>query len=97
MKDIQLRKFPLFGRYGEKRFIKEIEKNVFKLYGDLDYMRIIFSDDGKDIYAIDPPGGPFIRVNFPIKDNLLVTKIDFDKETGDYLIHTKDYVRVPKN
>lgn len=90
MENLKLRKFPLFNRYGDKRFLTEIEPHIFKLCGDLDYLRIISTDDGKGIYAIDPPGGPFIQINSFIKKDLYVKCIDFDKNTGDYLIHTEN-------
>lgn len=26
------------------------------------YIRLLFEDDGNEIYAVDPPGGPFISI-----------------------------------
>lgn len=89
-KDIQLRKVLLLSRYNEKRFLEEKEPGVFILVGDMDYMRIIYNDDGT-IYAIDPTGGPFISVGSLVSNkNLYIKCIDFNKETGDYLIYTEN-------
>lgn len=86
-----LRKILILGRYGEKRYLQEIEPNVFKITGeDLDYMRIIFSENGKEIHAIDPTGGPFISVGSFIKKNVYVKSIVLNVETGDFLIYTKE-------
>ena len=92
MESLKLRKFLLLGRYGEKRFLKEVEPSIFKLTGeDLEYMSIIFSEDGKSIEAIDPSGGPFIGVNsFILNKKLYVKSITIDKDTQDFLIHTEN-------
>jgi len=93
MENSELRKFLLLGRYGEKRFLKEVEPSVFKLTGeDLEYMRVIFSKDGKSIKAIDPSGGPFIAIDsFILNKKLYVKSITIDNDTQDFLIHTKNY------
>ena len=91
MKDLKLRKFPLLGRYGEKRFLKEIEPMVFKLSGeDLDYMRVIYTEDGKGIYAIDPTGGPMISIDSFIFNNIYVKAIDYNKNINEFLIYTEN-------
>lgn len=92
MESLKLRKFLLLGRYGEKRFLKEVEPSIFKLTGeDLEYMRVIFSEDGKSIEAIDPSGGPFIGTNsFILNKKLYVKGITIDKDTQDFLIHTEN-------
>ena len=89
MKDLKLRKILLMSRYGEKRFLKEIEPQIFKLIGDTDYMRVIIEKDGS-IHAIDPTGGPMITVNSFIKKNIFVKGIDIDKNDGSYLIYTEN-------
>ena len=90
MENSKLRKFLLLSRYNEKRFLQEIEPCVFKLVGDLDYLRVIFTEDGKAINAIDPTGGPFISVGSFVKKDLLVKSIEIKKDNGDILIYTEN-------
>ena len=89
--DYKLRKLLILGRYGERRHLQEIKPNVFKLTGeDLDYMRVIFTEDGKDIFAIDPTGGPFIHTGSFIKKGIYIKSIVLDKETNEFLIYTRE-------
>jgi len=90
MEDTKLRRFLLLSRYGEKRFLQEIEPCIFKLIGDTDYIRCILSEDGKSIQAIDPPGGPMISVGFFDKKKLYIKSIDIDRSSGCFLIYTEN-------
>lgn len=78
------------GRYGERRFLQEIEPQIFKLIGDTDYIRCILTKDGKSIQAIDPPGGPMISIGFFDKKKLYIKRIDIDKTSGGFLIYTEN-------
>lgn len=91
MENLKLRKLLLLGRYGEKRYLQEVEPCIFKLTGeDLDYMQIVFSEDNKSIYAVDPTGGPFISVGSFIKDGIYIKSIVFNVENGDVFIYTEN-------
>ena len=88
MENLNLRKFLLLSRYGDKRFLQEIEPEIFKLVGDIDHMRIIYDKDSH-INAIDPPGGPMISVGTFVKNKIFIKSIDFNKEAGDFLFYTE--------
>ena len=51
----------LNGRNGEGTFLRHIGGREYELCGDLEYMSIHFDADDS-IYAVDPPGGPFLYV-----------------------------------
>lgn len=48
----------------------EVEPEKFLLMPqkkeDLDYLRILYTENSEDIFAIDPPGGPFISIGTKI-------------------------------
>lgn len=48
---------------GCKNYLEEIDKDTYKLIPELDYVRVIYQDNNKDIFAIDPPDGPFMSVD----------------------------------
>jgi hypothetical protein len=66
----------LYNRYNSDVHLEYLSKNRYVLKGDLDYMRFIYgSTDFKDIYAVDPSGGPFIHIDaFTIDNDKLVLK-----------------------
>lgn len=72
-------KINLYNRYREEIWLEEIEGGVWKLTSKnseaLKYMRLILEDDGS-IEAVDPPGGPFLRVESIIQDNLKINSIE---------------------
>lgn len=90
MENSKLRRFLLLSRYGERRFLQEIEPQLFKLVGDTDYTRCILSDDGKSIVAVDPPGGPMISIGFFDKKKIYIKEIDIDKKSGCFLFYTEN-------
>lgn len=56
----------LDNRYGAKLWLERLDKGLWILNSekkeDLGFMRIIYKENGKDIEAIDPSGGPFLSV-----------------------------------
>lgn len=48
---------------GSKNYLEEIDKNTYKLIPELDFVRVIYQENGKDILAVDPTDGPFMSVN----------------------------------
>lgn len=70
----------LYNRYRNNIYLEQIDKNKWKLCGDLNYCRIIFDDNEMTkIKAVDPDGGPFICVDlFEIKNNKIKTIQDID-------------------
>ena len=90
MENFEPRKFLIMSRYNEKRFLLEIEPKTFKIIGDTDFMGIIFSEDGKSIYALDPTGGPMISVGSMIHNKVLIKSIVLDKDKKDFLILTEN-------
>ena len=90
VENLKLRRFLLLSRYGERRFLQEIEPQIFKLIGDTDYTRCILTEDGQSIQAIDPPGGPMISIGFFEKKRLYIKGIDIDRKSGCFLIYTEN-------
>lgn len=62
-----MNKIKLDNRYNANIWLEHIDKDLWELKSqkpeDLQYMRIIFEDDNKSVYAIDPSGGPFLSIN----------------------------------
>lgn len=62
-----MNKIKLDNRYSANIWLEHIDKDLWELKSqkpeDLQYMRIIFEDDNKSVYAIDPSGGPFLSIN----------------------------------
>jgi hypothetical protein len=52
----------LRSRYGDPRYLKELDKNWFSLEGSSPYVRVGSSPDDKGVDYFDPRGGPFIQV-----------------------------------
>lgn len=56
----------LNNRYNAKIWLEHINEDLWQLksenHKDLQYMRFIYEDDNKTIYAIDPSGGPFMSL-----------------------------------
>lgn len=73
-------KITLKNRYREKYTLLKQYDGRYKLDGDLEYLRVIYDNDGS-IHAIDPPGGPFIHIGSELH-KMRVSKIDFDKTIG---------------
>lgn len=47
---------------GDNNYLEYIEDNKYKLVSEYPYVRAMFKDNPDNIYAIDPPSGPFIQV-----------------------------------
>jgi hypothetical protein len=47
---------------GDNNYLEYIEDNKYKLVAEYPYIRVLFKDNPDDIYAVDPPSGPFIQV-----------------------------------
>jgi hypothetical protein len=62
-----MNKIKLDNRYNANIWLEHIDKDLWELKSqkpeDLQYMRIIFEDDNKSVYAVDPSGGPFLSIN----------------------------------
>jgi hypothetical protein len=62
-----MNKIKLDNRYSANIWLEHIDKDLWELKSqkpeDLQYMRIIFEDDNKSVYAVDPSGGPFLSIN----------------------------------
>ena len=65
-----MRKINLKNRDGFEIVLREDSKNIFTLDSDV-MLRIM--EDGDEIVAIDPPGGPLLSLGSVI-DNLQITK-----------------------
>lgn len=61
-----MNKIKLDNRYSANIWLEHIDKDLWELKSqkpeDLQYMRIIFEDDNKSVYAVDPSGGPFLSI-----------------------------------
>ena len=61
-----MEKIKLHNRYHSDIWLEHIGNDLWyinsKSEEDLNYMRIIYNEDNKSIYAIDPSGGPFLSV-----------------------------------
>jgi len=61
-----MNKIKLDNRYNANIWLEHIDKDLWELKSqkpeDLQYMRIIFEDDNKSVYAVDPSGGPFLSI-----------------------------------
>lgn len=47
---------------GDNNYLEYIEDNKYKLVSEYPYIRVLFKDNFDNIYAVDPPSGPFIQV-----------------------------------
>lgn len=47
---------------GDNNYLEYIEDNKYKLVAEYPYIRVLFKDTPDNIYAVDPPSGPFIQV-----------------------------------
>lgn len=47
---------------GDNNYLEYIEDNKYKLVSEYPYVRAMFKDNPDNIYAVDPPSGPFIQV-----------------------------------
>lgn len=70
-----MEKIKLYNRYNEDNYLQHIESDKWQLVlgneKDNDYIRILGQEgkheiDHNDLYAVDPPGGPFISVGSKI-------------------------------
>lgn len=59
------RKIKLSSR-GVNNWLEPYEDNVYILKSELDHIRVGFDKNPDDIVFIDPPGGPFMRVESTI-------------------------------
>jgi hypothetical protein len=61
-----MNKIKLDNRYNANIWIEHIDEDLWQLKAehpeDLRYMRLIYEDDNKTIYAVDPSGGPFLSL-----------------------------------
>ena len=61
----------LYNRYKANIWLQHIDEDLWKLSSsnpeDLQYMRVIYNEDNKGIFAIDPSGGPFLSVGSQIE------------------------------
>lgn len=90
MENLESNKFLLKNRYGENYFLKQVGVELYKLVGNLDYMRIIFTDDGKEIYAVDPPGGPFLCIGYEVKPRFVIDRIYSSPEYSSFVFNIKE-------
>jgi hypothetical protein len=71
-------------RYGEPRYIEELNDNECLIYGRCNYGRMI-GDDINDLTAIDFEGGPYLNKGFNLKNlrselgDLIIKKFVSDK------------------
>jgi len=77
-----MKKIKLNNRYNSNIWLENIQNNYWKLnaedQSDLAYIRCIYNDDQlTSIYAIDPPGGPFLHIDMII-DNYKIVEISND-------------------
>lgn len=47
---------------GDNNYLEYIEDNKYKLVSEYPYIRVLIKDNPDNIYAVDPPSGPFIQV-----------------------------------
>lgn len=66
-----------YNRYREEVYLDPISENKYRLISPYNY-RVIFNEDGKTIYALDPSGGPFLSVGSVIQNK----KIKSISQTG---------------
>ena len=61
-----MKKIKLDNRYNASIWLEHIDEDLWQLKSqkpeDLQYMRFIYEEDNKSIYAIDPSGGPFLSI-----------------------------------
>jgi len=57
-------------RYGDEYFFKQLTEDPYTIEGDLKYWRSGHNEDGS-IAFVDPSGGPFINVGYPINNKVV--------------------------
>lgn len=82
------KKICLKNRYGDKYYLEFIENKTYKLVGELDYLGVTYSEDGKFIIAIDPPGGPFLCIGKKIA-SMIIDKINCNIDESRWEIKFK--------
>ena len=80
-------------RYGIPRFINELEKGKYEIYGESLYLRYGGTDLSNDILSIDYEGGPMISVGEDMKfygGEGIISKIEqFESDKPNhFLIYT---------
>lgn len=91
MKKLHLKEIKLHARYGLNNWLEHYKDGVYILHSEMDSIRIGYKDsDKKEIFVIDPAGGPFIAVG-EILDEVgkEVKSIEFIQDKG-YAITFKD-------
>ena len=63
-------KIGLYNRDGQKIWLEQVKGEWWQLRFDqptlMNYTRFILEEDNESIYAVDPPGGPFISIGFEV-------------------------------
>ena len=82
MSALDKKKIKLFNRYGDDTYLEQVEGDTYLLHADSTYIRVIYEEDkpGK-IFAVDPPGGPFLNVGDHVED-MVIKEIIHKKEEG---------------
>ena len=53
---------------GDNNYLEHIKDNKYRLVSEYPYIRVLFNTNPEDIYAIDPPSGPFLQVGNKIDE-----------------------------
>ena len=86
----------LYNRYKEHNYLKHVEGDKWELVlgnkNNWNYVRVIRQEgeheiDDNNLYAVDPPGGPFISVGSEIS-GMIVYKIT--SEEPGYIVYLKE-------
>lgn len=85
----------LDSRYGLNT-LNYIGNNDYKLVSEFDHIRVLYTND-KIIDAVDPPGGPILRVGSTIEGipTYQIESIRYSTEHQGFIVHIKliDYAR----
>ncbi len=72
-------KIQLYNRDGLDIWLENIEDDFWELKTKdkeyFSYLRLIYEDDKNDIFAVDPPGGPFLHIGMIINGEFKIIGI----------------------
>ena len=75
-----MEKIKFYNRDGSEVWIEKIGKEGWwglRMKPDLlfFYTHLLYEEEGQEIYAVDPPGGPFLSVGMKIEERYIIEEI----------------------
>jgi hypothetical protein len=75
-------------RYGDKYTFSLNEQGNVDWRGPFEYCRMGYDNDSDDIIMVDPSGGPYITVDYPLK------VAGIDRKVVGFKIHTDTHCEI---